>query len=160
MKQLFLIRHAKSSWAEPGLADHDRPLAAKGWRQLERMRGVVRAAGALEVPVFCSTATRARQTLRGLLDDWVPAQVQFDRELYTFDCRDLLRWLSPRQEDALTLVGHNPALEDLVDRLVADGPGHLSTCGLVHIELPVANWRDLDGQPGRLRQWVMPKAAG
>lgn len=157
MKQLFLIRHAKSSWADPGLADHDRPLADKGRRQLELMREIVRAAGALEVPVFCSTAVRARQTLQGLLEDRAPAPVEFDPGLYTFDFRDLLRWLGQRQEDALTMVGHNPAFEDLADRLLIESRGHLSTCGFVHIELPIDDWRRVDGQRGALRQWVTPK---
>lgn len=159
MKHLFLIRHAKSSWTDPGLADHDRPLAAKGRRQLEVMREIVGAAGALAVPVFCSTAVRARQTLQGLLADRRSPRIEFDPDLYTFDSRDLLRWLGKRREDALTLVGHNPAFEDLVDRLLVKGPGHLPTCSFVHIELAVDGWSDLDGKPGRLRQWVTPKTA-
>ena len=65
MKQLFLIRHAKSSWKERGLSDHDRPLSGRGRRQLGIMGPRVRNAGALDAAVFCSTATRARLTLKG-----------------------------------------------------------------------------------------------
>lgn len=157
MKQLFLIRHAKSSWKEPGLRDHDRPLAGRGRRQLKLMRAPVRSAGALDVPVFCSTATRARQTLSGLLDDSGLARIAFDPQLYTFNYRDLLDWLAGREEAALTLIGHNPAFEDLVDFVLSDGPGHLPTCSFVHLELAVDNWHDLAGKPGRLRQFVTPK---
>lgn len=160
MKHLFLIRHAKSSWKEPGLRDHDRPLAGRGRRQLKIMGGIVREAGALDVPVFCSTATRARQTLSGLLCDRACARIEFDSKLYTFDYQDLIDWLAQREEDRLTLVGHNPAFEDLVDHLLADGPGHLPTCSFVHLELPVESWSDLDGKTGRLLRLVTPKRAG
>ena len=157
MKQLFLIRHAKSSWTEQGLRDHDRPLAGRGRRQLTLMGEIVRAAGALDGPVFCSTATRARQTLRGLLSDEAPARIAFDPDLYTFDYRDLLDWLGKRDEDRLTLVGHNPALEQLVEYLLHDGPGHLPTCSFLHIELAVQGWHDLDGKTGQLLRFATPK---
>lgn len=157
MKQLFLIRHAKSSWTERGLRDHDRPLAGRGRRQLKLMGEVVRAAGALDAPVFCSTATRARQTLSGLSTDQAPVRIEFDPDLYTFDHSDLLGWLGQRDEDRLTLIGHNPAFEDLVDFLLPDGPGHLPTCSFLHIELAVESWRELAGNTGRLLRFVTPK---
>lgn len=157
MKQLFLIRHAKSSWKERGLPDHDRPLNGRGRRQLGIMGPRVRSAGAFNGAVFCSTATRARLTLNGLKAGAHPARIEFDRALYTFDYRDLLDWLARREEDRLTLVGHNPAFEDLVDYLLVDGPGHLPTCSFLHIELPVESWRQLEGKPGLLVRFDTPK---
>lgn len=140
MKQLFLIRHAKSSWTDPSLRDHDRPLNGRGRRQLDLMRGVIHASGAFVGPVFCSTARRARLTLEGLLDNAQPASVTFDPALYTFDHQDLLDWLAERDEDRLTLIGHNPALEVLADSLLRPGPGHLPTCAFLAIELNGTSW--------------------
>jgi len=157
MKKLYLIRHAKSSWAEPGLRDHDRPLAARGRRQLDVMRPVIEAGGAFDGPIFCSTAKRARQTLKGLLSSSVRPDIEFDPALYTFDYRDLLDWLAPQQEPVITLVGHNPAFEDLAGHLLAEAPGHVPTCGFLHIELAVDDWQSLDDQPGRLLQFATPK---
>jgi phosphohistidine phosphatase len=157
MKHLFLIRHAKSSWKERGVRDHERPLAGRGRRQLQLMGEIVRTAGALAGPVFCSTATRARQTLSGLLSHLASPGITFDPDLYTFDYRDLIDWLGRRDEDRLTLIGHNPAFEDLVDHLLTDGPGHLPTCSFLHIELSVHSWNDLDGRPGRLLRFATPK---
>ncbi len=157
MKQLFLIRHAKSSWKEPGLRDHDRPLAGRGRRQLGIMGPIVRDAGALDVPVFCSTATRARQTLRGLLTGQATPPVEYDADLYTFDHRDLLDWLRQCEQERLTLVGHNPAFEDLADYLLVNGPGHLPTCSFLHLELPVESWRQLKGNSGHLLRFETPK---
>lgn len=157
MKELYLIRHAKSSWDEPGLGDHDRPLAARGRHQLESMGAVIGAAGALDGPIFCSTATRARQTLNGLLSASGRPSIEFAPALYTFDYRDLLDWLGPRQEARITLVGHNPAFEDLADYLLPDAPGHIPTCGFLHIRLAIDQWRALDGKPGRLLLFTTPK---
>ncbi|TVR64227.1 MAG: histidine phosphatase, partial [Candidatus Competibacteraceae bacterium] len=81
MKRLFLIRHAKSSWKYRGLRDHDRPLNGRGRGQLELMRDVVQAQGALDGPVFCSTARRARLTVEGLLAGAVQPRVEFDSRL-------------------------------------------------------------------------------
>ncbi len=157
MKQLFLIRHAKSSWKQRGLPDHERPLSSRGRRQLATMGPVIRSAGALDKLVFCSTAVRARLTLQGLLDPSVRPRTTFDQTLYTFDDRHLQAWLALREEDHITIVGHNPALEDFVDSLVPDGPGHLPTCSFLHIELPIQSWHDLDKKPGRLLRYDTPK---
>ena len=160
MKHLFLIRHAKSSWKHPDLRDHDRPLKSRGRRQLDLMRDVIQAEGAFDGPVFCSTARRARLTVEGLLAGAVQPRLEFDPGLYTFDYRDLLDWLARRDEDRITLVGHNPALEDLVHHLLPEPLGHLPTCAFVHIALPADDWHEPGATPGRLLSFATPKSVG
>jgi len=157
MKRLFLIRHAKSSWVNPGLRDHDRPLSAKGARQLDLMRDEIHAAGAFDGPVVCSTANRARLTLKGLLGGTSLACVAFEQALYTFDHQDLLAWMEHRHEDQLTLIGHNPAMEDLADLLLEPGPGHLSTCAFVAMEINSPSWSNLSTEPASLVRFLTPK---
>ena len=65
-RTLILMRHAKSDWGHAGLADHDRPLNARGTRDAPRMGAWLRGKGHLPDEVLCSTATRTRQTLEGL----------------------------------------------------------------------------------------------
>jgi phosphohistidine phosphatase len=155
MKHLFLIRHAKSSWADPDLRDHERPLNGRGRRQLDVMRHVIHSSGAFAGPVFCSTARRARLTLDGLLDNTRPTSVAYDPALYTFDHQDLLDWLGERDDERLTIIGHNPALENLADSLLRPGPGHLPTCALLAIELNGTNW--VSPGPARLVRFATPK---
>ena len=157
MKKLYLIRHAKSSWKDPGLHDLDRPLNGRGRRQLDIMKDLIQASGALDRSVFCSTAMRARLTLAGLLGSRSPVSVEFDDALYTFDDDDLLDWLDGREEDQLTLIGHNPALEDLADRLLKPGPGHLPTCAFVAMAISADSWTNLDQAPARLLMFETPK---
>lgn len=157
MKKLYLIRHAKSSWKDPGLHDLDRPLNGRGRRQLEVMRDLIHANGAFNGPVFCSTAMRARLTLAGLLGDCPPELAHFDEALYTFDDDDLLDWLDDRAEDQITLIGHNPALEDLADRLLKPGPGHLPTCAFVAMAISTRSWKNVEQAPARLLMFATPK---
>jgi len=157
MKKLFLIRHAKSSWKDPGLHDLDRPLNGRGRRQLDIMRELIHANGAFDGPVFCSTALRARLTLAGLLGDRSPDVAHFDEALYTFDDDELLDWLDDREENQLTLIGHNPALEDLADRLLKPGPGHLPTCAFVGMAMPVTSWKNIEQAKARLLVFATPK---
>ncbi len=69
MKTLLLLRHAKSSWNDPSLADHDRPLKKRGRKAAPRMGRWLQENGLRPDCVLCSTATRARETLQLVLGD-------------------------------------------------------------------------------------------
>src|SRR5947209_1237706 len=111
-KQLLLFRHAKSSWEEPALADHDRPLAPRGRRSAERIGTHLRADPNPIQLVLCSSARRARETL----DLVAPAgEIQINRELYDASASGLLdrvRQLADELKVAM-LIGHNPAIHEL-----------------------------------------------
>lgn len=123
MRRLVLVRHAKSSWDDETLDDHDRRLSPRGERALDLMR---RHVSTLDLPtlfVLCSTATRAEATLNGLRpglpDD---AAIEHDRGVYDDDARSLLGRIrrAGDQHGSVMVVGHNPTLQDLACRLVAD----------------------------------------
>jgi phosphohistidine phosphatase len=126
MITLLLLRHLKSSWDDPNLADHDRPLNARG-RAAGRLVGA-HLAGLRRKPSFvlCSTAVRARETLdlmRGALGAGVA--VEMDRELYLAGTPRILarlRAIEPEHETVL-VIGHNPDLQTLALMLAAEGEG-------------------------------------
>ena len=159
MKHLFLIRHAKSSWADESLADRERPLNNRGIQQLGPMGRAIRAEGALEGPVFCSPALRARQTMEGLAPEHLLENACVDSSLYTFNHEVLVEWLRAREDDdkTLTIIGHNPALLDLAGFLLKHPPEQLPTCGFMHISVAVKHWRKLGSNKGRLEQFLTPK---
>jgi phosphohistidine phosphatase len=111
-KQLFLLRHAKSSWEDPQLDDHDRPLAPRGRRAAKAMADHLRAAEIQPSLVLCSTARRARETLDGLA---VEGEVRIERELYGASTGELLERLHrvPEGIESTLLIGHNPAIQGL-----------------------------------------------
>jgi len=123
MPQLYLLRHARSSWDEPGLSDRDRPLSPRGRRAAKRIAEHVRAEHIRPELVLCSPAIRARQTLarvrRGLGDP----KVSFEEVLYAADADQLLERLRavPAGVESVLLVGHNPGLQDLALELAREG---------------------------------------
>jgi phosphohistidine phosphatase len=120
-KRLLLLRHAKSSWDDPALADHDRPLAPRGRRAAKLVRDHLRSEGIGPALVLCSSAVRARQTLERVDPG---GKVSVEPELYGASGDELLERLRalPRDVESVMLVGHNPAIQDLAVTL-AGGAG-------------------------------------
>jgi phosphohistidine phosphatase len=124
MKRLYLLRHAKSSWEDRGLEDHDRPLSPRGRRTTKlvaKYLGRERIAPAL---VLCSPARRTRETLDGIVaalgDD---VSVRVEPELYGASDRVLLERLRaiPDAVPSAMLIGHNPAIQALALSLASSG---------------------------------------
>ena len=125
MKQLHLIRHAKSSWEHPELSDHQRPLNGRGRQPRPSLavlcRRRLRLAGARHRS-FLSAPQRARETFDGLTIGWplLGEQVpNYDDALYTFDEADLIDWIAAANDglDSIALIGHNPAMTELANFL-------------------------------------------
>jgi phosphohistidine phosphatase len=167
LNSLYLLRHAKSSWDEPGLVDHDRPLAPKGQKAARRMAVHVRKAKIRPQLVLCSTATRAVQTyeaLSGALEQ--PVVVSVEAGLYGATDADLLARLHdvPDTVSAVLLVGHNPGLQDLALGLAYVGnPADLArlgdkfpTCALASLEVPTP-WAALGPGHAYLKSLVLPR---
>src|SRR5262249_43246088 len=110
MHALHLLRHAKSSWVDEELDDHDRPLSKRGRRDAETIARRLADRGGTPDLVLSSTATRARGTLAPLLEHLKPRRVLLDRDLYLAPGPKLLEHLRGAGEDvrAVLLIGHNP----------------------------------------------------
>lgn len=151
MKVVALLRHGKSSWDEPSLADHDRPLAPRG-REASRRIGVWAAAHDVRPElVLCSTATRARATLDLIYGALGSPPVELEQGLYHASAADLMTRLRvvPETVAHVLLVGHNPGLLDLLDLLAAPGSHDVEafpTGALATLELDVGAWQD--ARPG------------
>lgn len=147
MRTLLLIRHAKSSWAEPGLADHDRPLNDRGRRDAPAMGARLRDEGLVPGVIRSSTALRARTTA-GLLADALGLAadaVVLDRGLYGADPETLLDAAAelPGSAAIAALVAHDPGLSELAYRLSDGAVDHMPTCAVLVARFEVDGWRDL-----------------
>jgi phosphohistidine phosphatase len=162
MKRLFLLRHAKSSWGDPTLADHDRPLAPRGRRATKAIRKHLEK-NAVEIDlVLCSPARRTRETLERIEAALGRAAVELDPALYAAGEEALLERLRevPDEIGSALLIGHNPGLHDLVVRLAPDAPRlreKFPTGALAKLELDSTSWRDLDRAESRLVDYVVPR---
>ena len=145
MKTLLVLRHAKSSWSEPGLEDHERPLNERGRRDAPRMGDLLREYGLIPDVVLSSDAVRARLKAEPVtLAARYAGEILLDPRLYMASPADIRSLLATVRENAETvmIVGHNPGLEQLVEHLTRVRHD-LPTATLVQIDLPIGQWRDL-----------------
>lgn len=166
-KRLVIVRHAKSSWDDAALADHDRSLAPRGRRALERLRRHLEELAPPPALVLCSSALRTIETLEGIRpalgDD---AEIEVDRSLYGTDAEALLRRLR-RVEDTVpcvVLVGHNPGCEDLTELLadlrssVEQLPEKFPTAAVASLSF-TGPWSDLRPSGASLDDFWTPRGA-
>jgi phosphohistidine phosphatase len=120
LRQLLLLRHAKSLWDDPKLSDHARPLNARGRASARAMREVMRELGLAPDVVLVSSARRTLQTLE-CLAPWndVPLVEPLDA-LYLASARSMLEVLQDVAETvrSVMVIGHNPGLHELAMILV------------------------------------------
>ena len=165
MRRLYLLRHAKSSWDDPDVEDHDRPLAPRGRKATKLLARHLRSQRIVPDLVLCSTARRARETLEGIasaLGDDVP--VRFEPELYGASDAGLLARLSAVADsmESLMLIGHNPAIQMLTLSLAGGGEELASverkypTGALATLRFQ-GSWRDLEPGAATLTAFVKPR---
>jgi phosphohistidine phosphatase len=157
---LLVLRHAKSSWEETDLEDHDRPLAKRGKRDAPQMGRLLREQDLLPQLAISSTAARARATLDRVMEAAdADCEVRLAPEIYGAGPReiiDLLRQL-PDRYTRVMVVGHNPGLEELIQRLTGESVA-FPTAALARIDCDCRHWRDLDrGEKTKLVQVWRPK---
>jgi phosphohistidine phosphatase len=166
--RIHLLRHAKSSWDDPALADHERPLAKRGRKAAALLGEHLRDAGVAPDLVLCSSAARAVETLEGIRSGLAPdTRVEVEAGLYGAGVQALLRRLRALPEDvgSVMLIGHNPAIEELATELA--GPGSDADAGdRMRVKYPTGGlatlvfdgpWGDLDWEVATLDAFVVPK---
>ena len=164
-KTLYLLRHAKSSWEDPTLADHDRPLAPRGRRASKVIAEYLRRQPNTPRLVLCSSSERTRETLKrissALRGD---VEVRIEERLYTASASGLLERLheiDARVNPAM-LIGHYPALQELALNLAARGVDltplreKFPTAGLATLTFR-GSWDELAPGAARLIAFVTPK---
>lgn len=164
MYVLYLLRHAKSSWADPSLADHERPLAPRGRRDAKRIAKHLREIDCPPELAICSPAVRTRETLELVRPVLVASTVVFEEDLYGASSDQLLARLRriPDTVSSVMLVGHNPGLHQLALALASAGDelGRLEakfpTAALATLEVPKP-WSRLEPGDATLSAFVVPK---
>jgi phosphohistidine phosphatase len=115
MRQLLLLRHAKSSWEDANLTDHDRPLDAEGQSAAHAMRSAIARLGLAPQLVLVSSARRTRETLELLEPLPGSPRIQRSSDLYLASPRQILDSLADvsAETSSILVIGHNPGLHDL-----------------------------------------------
>ncbi len=165
MKTLYLIRHAKSSWADPSLADQDRPLNKRGLRDAPLMGERLADRKIKADAIWSSPALRAAQTARYLAHalNYPRKAIQLRDRLYTSSIDKFLAEIRSCPDDVkgLLVIGHNPVISECVNFLIGSG-GEMSfesipTCGIVALEFALSSWRQIGGREGSMLFFDYPQ---
>lgn len=160
MKTLFLLRHAKSSWDDTQLNDHDRHLNSRGLKSAPRMGRLLKQEGVTIDLILCSSSVRTRETAKLVLAELPnPPAISYREELYHATPDQITNLLSQTAEPAecVMVIGHNPGLEEFLERLTGEVL-HFPTAGLAKIELEIDRWNLFDNQiRGQLKQFWKPR---
>ena len=122
-RRIYLLRHAKSSWDDPDLPDHERPLAPRGRKAAARLAAHLAGLGVVPDLVLCSPARRTRETLERLGPAVAGAPVELEEGLYLASAPALLERLRAVPEDraSVLLIGHNPGIHEAALALAGRG---------------------------------------
>ena len=168
MPRLLLLRHAKSSWGDPGLADIDRPLSPRGRRNAATMARAIETPDLVPDRILCSPSRRTRETLAALLPYLGgEGRVAIDPRLYESGPSDYLAAIARSGADSSTLmvIGHNPAIQATARRLVGTGEDGLldelaskyPTGALAVIDFSGGGWMRLEPGSGFLAAFLKPR---
>ncbi len=145
MKTLLLMRHAKSSWKDESLADHERPLKKRGKKDAKLIAKVIKKKNLIPDLILSSSAVRTKETVEVLTDALdFDGEIIYSDELYMGEPPDFVNALKDidNQYETVLIVGHNPGLEAYLQ--IIDGEIEaVPTGGLGYLVLALEDWKDI-----------------
>ena len=160
MKEIYVLRHAKSSWDNSNLSDFDRPLADRGISDAKKMSNFLKDMNIKIDRVLCSNAIRAKETFDLTADGFnfeIDKATYLDK-LYFGDTTTIIQDLKELDESLnnILIVGHNPTLHYLVEILTNESINRFTTCNLAIISHN-GEWVSLNSQQCSLKSLIRPK---
>ena len=163
MKELILVRHAKSSWKDPALSDHERPLNKRGKRDAPEMGERLAASGYDPDLIVSSSADRALDTARTIAGKlgYPRERIAVEERLFHAGVAELLHVIRGVDDpvDILMLFGHNPGLTDLANHIGPREILNMPTCAVLHLRFQADTWSTVGDVPGEEVRYDYPKRA-
>jgi len=160
MKEIYVLRHAKSSWDNSNLSDFDRPLADRGISDAKKMSNFLKDMNIKIDKVLCSNAIRAKETFDLTADgfNFEIDKATYSDKLYFGDTTTIIQDLKELDESLnnILIVGHNPTLHYLVEILTNESINRFTTCNLATISHD-GEWVSLNSQQCSLKSLIRPK---
>ncbi len=165
MKTLYLVRHAKSSWKNPDLADMDRPLNKRGKRDAPRIGLFLKEKNILPDLIISSPANRALTTAKVIAEQigYPVEKIIENNDLYTFSYNpeEITQILAPLSDQYQTvmLFGHNPTFTEAANFFGDKHFDNVPTCGVVGFQLSIHRWQSIgrDNLQSQLTFYMFPK---
>jgi len=161
MRTLYLIRHAKSSWANPQLKDFDRPLNNRGLRDAPFMAKMLKGKiGELD-QIVSSPAKRAYTTASFFAEafDMAIEDIQQEKDIYEAYAETIQEIISEFDDNwrQVALFGHNPGFTHLANQYATDYIANMPTCSIVQISAIDENWSSFNPDTASVRAFYYPK---
>jgi len=161
MKTLYIVRHAKSSWDEPFLDDHDRPLANIGVKKTKRIIKYLQSKQEVPELMISSSAVRALETARLIADGigYPLDQITIEPNLYHASSETIFNELYglPDSLKSVMIFGHNPTLTYFVNKFIQPPIVNLPTTGLVSVSFQTDHWEKIDMVDFKVNFVVTPR---
>ena len=161
MRTLYLIRHAKSSWDNPGLRDFNRPLNERGFREAPLMAQLLSSQGVRPDLLVSSPAKRALTTALFFAEQFGINEndVLREQDIYEAAPGEILRIISnlPDSARVVCLFGHNPTFTEVANLFSENFIDNVPTCGIVQIESDAEHWNTLYEGNSRVKARFFPK---
>ena len=161
MKEICLVRHAKSSWKYPKLDDFERPLNKRGRKNAPFMGKIVHQLRFSPDLIIASPASRAAMTARifAFEINYPLEKIRYLASIYESDEMDLIHIIEELDDNLVKvmLVGHNPALTHLANSIGNYPISNIPTSGVFCVTLDITSWSGIENNPGKLKYFEFPK---
>lgn len=161
MKTLYVIRHAKSSWANPALSDFDRPLNKRGEKDAPTMAKRLKKRNVTPDLLLSSPAARALATCQIIAKEagYSKSKIKTDKNLYHAEDAEILRIIQTldNKYSCVWIFGHNPGLTDFVNLLADADIDNVPTCGVVACSINIQSWDEAGKGKGFVISFDFPK---
>jgi phosphohistidine phosphatase len=161
MKQLIIVRHGKSDWSYPELADIERPLKTRGVNDGHKMGEVLKSRGIYPDVMISSPANRAYSTAQIIASvlEYHPDKLIQDEAIYHAGVRELIKIIKKFNNSwaSVMIYGHNPGFTDLANHFCSDYIENVPTTGIVILNFRVDDWRAVDAKNIDSEEFDFPK---
>jgi len=160
MKNLYLIRHAKSDWSDESKSDFERGLNRRGEKAIFTMADALKEKKIIPDLILSSSAKRAKLTAEGLAKNTgYRGKIKYIDALYMADPETVLSLIKNvnNRHDTLFVVGHNPETTELSNMMIDGFIDNVPTLGIVALNVPIKHWKKFKPEEGKLKFFIYPK---
>ena len=160
MKNLYLIRHAKSDWSDESKSDFERGLNKRGKKAIFTMANALKEKKVMPDIILSSSATRAKLTAKGLANEInYNGKIKYIDALYMAEPLDVISMVKEIKDkhDNVFIVGHNPETTELTDLMLDDYIDNVPTLGIVALKIDIIHWKKLKAEKIKLNFFIYPK---
>ena len=161
MKTLLLVRHAKSSWEEPGVQDIDRPLNERGKQDAPEMAKRLKDKK-IDIDLFVSSpAKRAKRTAKFFAEEFdvKKGDIVLEEELYLASPSSFMNVINglEKKYDTVALFAHNPGITELANQLTSVRIDNMPTCSVFAVQADTDSWKHFESSEKNFLFFDYPK---